>query len=295
MPTDWIDANDKLVVGQAAFVKNPSAGGLREIAGLRYRLQYGSEEWAESLPLKALPRLVELVVLAWNKDAVKTRDILILGLNGDIGSGFLPFLNRKTTDASARLEFMIQTFNVQPNPKALAQLLLSFELLEGILRPTMILAGYLLLVAREQANKPLLDYLVDAQGWLTGFEEAENLVQDALAPFKKANETKEFADELQKFLVSFKSAKPGDGDQQLPLRDLRNLIAHHDFEIRNGTVELGWLSNRRKKIFTPIGLLTPELLDQNRRALLGLASLLVGWEDSLVVLTQIETTRKISV
>ena len=265
----------------------PDLDSWKALADLKYELLLPEVPSEDPFGRDVLHALVEVSWEAWKGDRDSCRRGLFLGLMGDVDEGMPPWLNHGIADAHARLGTVIgeeKGMSHSEDSLALGRLLQTFHLIEGFVRPNLVLAAFLMKIAA--GDSPTVKCVLLHNGRMASFRKTLERYDEALGEFKAATGAPPTIEVLRAFAESFKEGSERDVDAQGSIRvglgTIRNAIAHHDFDIREGTVRIRW---RLRKGGTggPYLLLPPDDLQKNLLRLRGLGAMLVAWEETMMI------------
>jgi len=186
-----------------------------------------------------LRALVEVSWEAWVSDQERCRSCIEIGLMGDMKNGIPPFLNMRAGSAHLELALFLERMgeiSLTHNAQALGRILLLFHMSEAFIRPGMATAAFLLHVWIGDAtnlNDILLRNHPHRGLQMATYGMTRDSFINSIRSSKKQFQDRDCLDTLYSFMEN--------DDAEMTLGELRNAIGHHNLDIIEGEVRLGWM------------------------------------------------------
>jgi hypothetical protein len=264
--------------------KAPSVETWDALAFYEYGQMFGfNPPGDEMLGTMLLHALVEVSWEAWKKDPNRCRKGLLVGLGDHEGKGIPPFLNRNLSRSHVELVLLHERVGplcLSTNAYSLGNLLLTFHILEAFIRPGTVMATFLMDVT---AGKKVKVEKVLKRGWkIASFYWIKEKLEIAINNLRENGMDFEFLKVFDEFLESVKDEDVGDLDdgeieRRVALEGIRNAIAHHDFDIIDGTAKLNWMWHAKNTKQGLIDKVEPEDLQSNLNKLRGCVTTYAAW------------------
>jgi hypothetical protein len=121
---------------------------------------------------------------------------------------------------------------------------------------------------------------------IASFDETRGKFRNAMKKMKRKQIANNAINTLEGLWKSTMEDNKDLGERRIDLTRVRNAIAHHDFDIKNGIVRIRWVHYARKGEPSKHDILDPRDLESNLYGLRGLYATFLAWEDMIEIITQ---------
>ena len=274
--------------------KNPGLNTWISLADLLYEETFGDstvEEEEKEAEMRAegevimyddlLHALVEVTWEAWVSNPERCRSWVQVGIEGDTKTGLPPFLNMRAGSAHLDLALFMERageITLTENSQALGRALLLLHMSEAYIRPGMATAAFLLRVwmKKEGSFEDDLLYKHNRRGFeMASYGATRAGFKDRITAAKKMYKERSCLEVLDNLISN--------DDAELTLSELRNAIGHHNLDILDGAIRIGWVKGYPEWDPENLKTISSERLKDILWGMRGLVMTLLTWERMMLM------------
>jgi len=201
--------------------------------------EYEEKEIDEINYDEILHALVEVAWEAWKNNPSQCQSWVRVGIEGDMESGIPPFLNMRAGTAHLNLALFLERageITLSQNAQTLGRVLLLFHMSEAYVRPGMATGAFLLNIWMGNPCS-FEDILLYNHKWrgieMATYGATRDSFLNAIQASQKIYQNRMCLDVLDNFMSN--------ENAEVTLSELRNAVGHHNIDILDGAIRIGWL------------------------------------------------------